>query len=73
MSSAAESELGAVFLNAKEEVTERITLKEMRHPQGKTNIISDNVTAIGITNKTVKNKISKAMSMRFYWVRDREA
>ena len=73
MSSAAESELGAFFLNAKEGVAERITLEEMGHLQGKTNIISDNATAIGITNKTVKHKRSKAMSMRFYWVRDREA
>ena len=73
MSSAAESELGAIFHNAKEGVAERITLEEMGHPQGKTTIVSDNATAIGITNRTVKHKRSKAMAMRFYWVRDREA
>ena len=73
MSSAAESELGAIFHNAKEGVAERITLEEMGHPQGKTTIISGNATAIGITNKIVKHKRSKAMSMNFYWVRDREA
>ena len=73
MSSAAESKLGAIFYNAKEGVAEKITLEEMGHPQGKTTIVSDNATAIGITNKTVKHKRSKAMAMRFYWVRDREA
>ena len=37
----------------------------MRHLQGKTTIISDNSTAVGITNKTVKHKRSKAMVMKF--------
>ena len=66
MSSVAEAELGAIFHNTKEGVSERVTLEEMGHPQGKTNIISDNATAIGIANKTVKHKRSKAMAMRFY-------
>lgn len=73
MSSAAEAELGAILHNEKEGVSETITLEKIRHPQGKTSIISDNTTAIGITKKTVKHKRSKAMAMRFYWVQDREA
>ena len=66
MSSVAEAELGAIFHNAREGVSERITLEEMGHPQGATNIISDNAIAIGIANKTVKHKRSKAMEMKFY-------
>ena len=64
---------GGIFNNAKEGIAERIKLEEMGHPQDKTTIISDNATAIGITNKTIKHKRSKAMDMRYYWVRDREA
>lgn len=73
MSSVAEAELGEIFHNAKEGVSERITMEEMGHPQGNTNIISDNTTAIGIANKKVKHKRTKAMAMKFYWVQDREA
>ena len=34
-------------------------------------IKTDNSTAQGIINNTIKQKRSKAMDMRFYWLRDR--
>jgi hypothetical protein len=34
-------------------------------------MVTDNSTASGIVNDTVKQKQSKAMDMRFYWTRDR--
>jgi hypothetical protein len=43
----------------------------MRHPQTATPIKTDNSTANGIANDTVKQKRSKAINMCFYWVRDR--
>jgi len=43
----------------------------MGHPQPATPIQSDNACAVGIANDTVKQKRSKAIDMRFYWVRDR--
>ena len=44
----------------------------MGHPQdGPTTIITDNSTANGFANATMKIKRSKAMDMRFYWIRDR--
>jgi hypothetical protein len=49
----------------------RQTLIELNHPQPPTPIQTDNSTATGIVNKTVKLKRSKAMDMRFYWVQDR--
>ena len=50
----------------------RQTLEEMGHPQpGPTPIQTDNSTAEGIANDTVKARRSKAMDMRFYWIRDR--
>ena len=51
---AAEAELGALFLNCKEGMIFRLTLKELGHPQPKTPIHCDNTTAIGIANSTVK-------------------
>jgi hypothetical protein len=34
-------------------------------------MVTDNSTASGIANNSVKQKRSKAMDMRFYWIRDR--
>jgi len=71
LSSAAEAELAALFLNAKEAVAIRTTLSELGHPQPSTPIQTDNKCAAGIANDTVKQKRSKAIDMRFYWIRDR--
>ena len=66
LSSAAEAELAALFLNAKESVSIRTTLGELGHPQPSTPIQTDNKCAAGIENDTVKQKYSKAIDMRFY-------
>jgi hypothetical protein len=71
LASAAEAELGGVFHNAKEACPIRICLEELGHPQPPTPIKTDNSTANGIANGTVKQKRSKAIDMRFYWVGDR--
>jgi hypothetical protein len=71
LSSAAEAELGALFHNGKEACPLRIALEEMGHPQPATPMATDNNTASGIATDTVKQKRSKAVDMRFYWVRDR--
>jgi len=70
LSSAAEAELGALFHNAKDGCMLRTTLEDMGHPQPATPIQADNACAVGLANGTVKQKRSKAIDMRFYWVRD---
>jgi hypothetical protein len=69
MASAAEAELGAVFYNAKDAAMLQTILEELGHPQAATPIQTDNVCASGIANNTVKQRRSKAMDMRFYWVK----
>jgi hypothetical protein len=75
VSSAAEAEMAGLFHNAKEAVPLRIALRiallEMGHTQPPTPIVTDNSTVAGIANDTVKQKQSKSMDMRFYWLRDR--
>jgi hypothetical protein len=71
LASAAEAELAGLFVNGQEAVPERITLEELGHPQGPTPIATDNGTALGIANDSIKQKRSKSMDMRFYWIRDR--
>ena len=52
MSSAAEAELGALFINAKTAVSMRTTLIELGHPQPRTPMQTDNATAHALlTNK----------------------
>jgi hypothetical protein len=71
MASAAESEVGALFLNAQDAIPIRNTLIELGHPQPPTPIQTDNSTAAGFANDTIKQKRSKAIDMRFYWLKDR--
>jgi hypothetical protein len=71
VSSATEAEMGALFYNAKDAAWLRTTLKDLGHPQPPTPIQTDNACAAGIINDTVKQRRSKAIDMRFYWVRDR--
>ena len=73
MSSAQEAETGMGFLNARDAVPIRQTLQEMGHPQGPTPIQFDNIVATGVINDTVTQRRSKAMDMRFYWLKDRAA
>ena len=54
MSSAAEPEIGALYMNAQQLLPLRITCKELGHPQPPTPMRTDNITASGIINKTCK-------------------
>ena len=71
MASAAEAEVAALFNNAQEAVAIRTTLGEMGHPQPATPIKTDNSAATGIANGTIKQRRSKAIDMRFCWLKDR--
>ena len=71
MASAAESEVAGLYMNAREAVPIRQALIEMWHPQPATLMKTDNSTATGILNNTIKQKRSKAIDMRFYWLQDR--
>ena len=71
MASAAEAELGDLFLNCQEAIFIRIILEEMGHPQPPTPVQIDNSTALGIEKCTIKQRKSKATDIRFYWIRDR--
>jgi len=71
VSSAAESEIGGLYENAKLACVIRNTLNELGYPQSPTPIKADNSTAVGFANRTIKRKFTKAIDMRFYWLRDR--
>ena len=72
MSSATEAELAGLYIMAREAVYIRIILEEMGHKQPKTPLQTDNAMAEAVTNGKIQPKRTKAMDMRFHWLRDRE-
>jgi hypothetical protein len=72
MASATEAELAALYIMAREAVYIRIILEELGHKQAATPLQTDNAAAEGVVNHKVQPKRTKAMDMRFHWLRDRE-
>ena len=73
MSSAAEAELGALFLNAKTAVPMQKTFEELGHAQPRTPIQTDNSTAHGLINDKIIAKSTKSIDMNFHWLRCRDS
>ncbi len=73
MSSAAKAKLGALYINAREAIPMQHLLKEMGHKQPPTPIQTDNSTAFGIVTNNIHPRRTKAMDMRFHWLRCRDA
>ncbi len=71
VSSAFEAEYAALFMNGQTAQGLRNTLRDLGFPQPATPFISDNACAVGVANRTVKQRRSKAIDMRFHWLRDR--
>ena len=47
----------------------RKTLEELGHKQPRTPMWTDNSTAIGVVSNKIQPKQTKAMDMRFHWLR----
>jgi hypothetical protein len=70
-SSVQEAEWAGTFSAARTAITERQTLSDLWYPQPPTLLHCDNEVAVGIANKAVKAKLSKACDMRLHWLIDR--
>ena len=71
LASAAEAELGALFINGRAAIHLRYILTSIAHIEPPTPIKTDNTTALGIIKDTVKQKRSKSIDMRYYWIQDK--
>ena len=69
MYSAAEAELGALFINCREAIPERHALEIMGHKQPPTPVHTNNTTALGVVNKNIASKRLKPMDMKLHWIR----
>jgi hypothetical protein len=72
MSSATEVELAGLYIMAREAVYIRIILEELGHKQPPTPLQTNNSMAEAVINGKVQSKQTKAMDMRFHWLRDQE-
>ena len=61
---------GGIFENHQRATSMRTALSEMGHLQPPTLVATENTAANSIVNGTAKQKISRAIDMIFYWVRD---
>ena len=66
ISSAAEAELGALFIKFKETIPERQSLEEIVHKQPPTPMQTDNTTAHGVVTNNVAIKRLNSMDMRLH-------
>eukprot|EP00957_Ditylum_brightwellii_P101756 7754864-Ditylum_brightwellii.AAC.1 len=71
MGSAAEAEVGGLYANFQRGEEFHTALTKMGHPQPATIVITDNSIAGGIVNSRFKQHRTRAMDMRFYWIKDR--
>jgi Golgi nucleoside diphosphatase len=71
MSSAAEAEIGSVFINAKEGAVLRTTFEELGHLQPPIPLETYKITGTSHINGTTEQKHTKIMDIRFYWIKDR--
>ena len=71
MSSAADAELGALFINCREAVPAPHTIEELGHKQPTTPMQTDNTTALGIVSLNISSKKLKSMDMRLHWLQCR--
>ena len=67
-SSAAEAELGALFINFREAIPARHSLKAMGQEQPPMPMKTDNTTAHGVVTNNIAGKHLKSMDMKLHWL-----
>ena len=70
MTSAADAEIGALFINSRQAIPAQHLLEEMGHRQPPTPIQTDNTTALGFVTKNLQPKATKSTEMNYWFMRD---
>jgi hypothetical protein len=73
MSSVAKAKLGALYVNTCVAILQRQLLEEIGHPQPLTLMQTDNIIKLGVITSNIQPRQTKALDMRFHWLRCREA
>ena len=72
MTSAADAEIGALFVNNRQAIPACRLLKEMGHKQPATPTQTDNTTALGFVTKNLNPKATKSTDMNYWYLRDKQ-
>lgn len=70
VASAVEAEYASAFITGQACTSIMHAAMDLGYPQHTIGITADNDCAVGIANNTVKQKRSKAIDMRYHWIRD---
>ena len=70
--SAAECEIASAFENGQDATVLQRTLQEMEHQQPATPAQLDNTTATSFAHGALKQKRTKSIDMKYYWLQDRQ-
>jgi hypothetical protein len=73
VASAFEAEYATLFLTGQLCSYLGNVLNDLGHPQGPIPIVCDNKAAVGVANRSTRQRRSKSIDMRFHWIRDRAA
>jgi hypothetical protein len=73
MSSAAEAELGALYLNSNKAIYLCQILIKIGNPQPQTPVKTNNTTADVVVNNTIQPTCTKVMDKQFHWLHNIEA
>ena len=73
MSSAAEAELGALFISCREAIPARHALEAMGHEHPTTPMQTNITTAHVVVTNNIESKRLKSMDMKLHWLRCRIA
>jgi len=72
VSSAAESEIAGVFINAQLAIPIQYILDRLNYSQPPTPIKTDNSTSYGFVHNNINQKRSKSWDMRYHWLREKQ-
>ena len=68
MNTAADAEVGALFINSRQAIPARNTVGDMGHKQPPTPMQTDNTTALGFITKNLKPKATKSTDMQHWFM-----
>ena len=72
MTSAADAEIGALYINSRQVIPAIQFLEQMGHKQPPTPVQTDNTTALGFVTKKLQPKATKSTEMNYWFMRDRQ-
>ena len=72
MTSAADAEIAALFINTRQSIPTRRLLEEMGHKQPPTPVQTDNTTALGFVTQNMQPKSTKSTDMQHWYLRNQE-